>query len=289
MAHHSPRLGAHIGGGALGAPASLASARTAQHAPGHESLWRVWFTMELRRQTAPTLLPSRLQMEVRHADLATSPEPAGAVVVIDVLRSFTTAAYAFAAGARAIYPVEKVEHARALGAALPSALTMGAAAGGWPIPGFDLTNSPAALRAHDLRGKELIHCTAGGVQAVSSWRGADFVFAASLVCARATAREIRRIAPSRLTLVITGKWTDRDGDEDFACADYIEALLEDETADPAPFEARVRRSDFGRRFTGAPSSAHPADDLECCAIADQFDFALQVVRRGDRLTLQPVG
>jgi 2-phosphosulfolactate phosphatase len=227
-------------------------------------------------------------MEVRRADLATIPDPEGVIVVIDVLRSFTTAAYAFAAGARAIYPVEKVERAFALASDLPGALTMGAAGGGWPIPGFDLTNSPAAIAGRNLSGRELIHCTAGGVQAVSLWRDAPFVFAASLACARATARQIRRIAPARLTLVVTGKWTDRDGDEDFACADYVEALLRDENAEPAPFERRVRQSDFGRRFTGEPGSAHPAEDLECCAVADRFDFAMRVLGGRGRQVLQPV-
>ena len=227
-------------------------------------------------------------MEIRRADLSTSPEPAGVVVVIDVLRSFSTAAYAFAAGARAIYPVEKVDHAFAMRSELRGALTMGALGGGLPIAGFDLTNSPAALLGRDLSERELIHCTAGGMQAVSAWQGAPWLFAASMVSAKATVRQVHRLAPKRLTLVVTGKWTDRDGDEDFACADYIEALLGDETTDPSPFEERVRKSDFGRRFTGSAGSTLPADDLECCAIADRFDFALQVVRRGDRLMLQPI-
>ncbi len=34
----------------------------------------------------------------------------GPIVVVDVLRAFTTAAYAFAAGAEAIYLVASVEH-----------------------------------------------------------------------------------------------------------------------------------------------------------------------------------
>jgi 2-phosphosulfolactate phosphatase len=69
-------------------------------------------------------------MEVRRADLATTPEPADAVVVVDVLRSFSTAAYAFAVGARTIYPVGEVAHALVLRADLRNALTMGAAPGG---------------------------------------------------------------------------------------------------------------------------------------------------------------
>jgi 2-phosphosulfolactate phosphatase len=91
-----------------------------------------------------------------------------------------------------------------------------------------------------------------------------------------------------VTFVITGIWTDRDGDEDYACADLIEALLADETVDPRPFEARVRNSDFGRRFTGEPDSPLPVADLECCARADRFDFALRAQRDGANVVLVPV-
>ncbi|MCX7893810.1 MAG: 2-phosphosulfolactate phosphatase [Burkholderiales bacterium] len=227
-------------------------------------------------------------MQIVRADLTTPPDPWGAVVVIDVLRSFSTAAYAFAAGVRVIHPVGSIPEALAVRASLPDALTIGAAPGGWPVPEFDLANSPAALAGFDLAGKELVHCTAGGVHALLAWQSAPWMFAASLVCARATARELRRLAPARVTLVTTGQWTDRDGDEDFACADYIEALLADASTDPAPYVARVRQSDFARRFTGAAGAAHPAADLDCCAAADRFDFALQAVRRGARMVLAPL-
>lgn len=52
-------------------------------------------------------------MEILRADLGSCSGLTGAVVVIDVLRSFSTAAYAFAGGARAIYPVDSVAGARA--------------------------------------------------------------------------------------------------------------------------------------------------------------------------------
>jgi len=87
--------------------------------------------------------------------------------------------------------------------------------------------------------------------------------------------------------VITGIWNDRDGDEDQACADLIEAMLLDERVDPRPFEARVRNSDFGRRFVGGQDSLLPRQDLEYCARASRYDFALQVRREGERVALVP--
>ena len=227
-------------------------------------------------------------MEIRRADLDTAPQPGGAVVVIDVLRSFTTAAYAFGAGARRVFPVEGADEALALRARLPRPLTMGAVPGGAPIAGFDFGNSPSQLAGRDLQGRDLVHCTAGGVRALARWSDSTLLVAGSFVCAAATVRLLRRAAPERLTLVVTGVWTDRDGDEDHAFADYLEASLLDERVDPAPYLARVRASDFGRRFTGDEGAALPRADLECCAQADRFDFALVAVQRDGRMQLQTV-
>ena len=104
------------------------------------------------------------------------------------------------------------------------------------------------------------------------------LLAASLVCARATARFLRTQQASSVGLVVTGTWADRDGDEDHACADLIEALLQGEDPPRAAYEQRVRRSDFGRRFAAGREPHLPPADLDCCAQADRFDFAMQVRR-----------
>jgi len=226
-------------------------------------------------------------MKIDHVWLSACPDLTGAVVVVDVLRSFTTAAVAFSGGARAIYAVEGADHARALLAATPGALTVGSLPGGAQIPGFDFPNSPARLAGWDLTGRTLLMSTAGGMRGVLTSTKADLVLAASLACAGATARLLKRLAPERVSFVITGIWNDRDGDEDQACADLIEALLHDEQVDPRPFEARVRNSDFGRRFVGGPDSPLAREDLDYCARASRYDFALQVRREGDRVALVP--
>ena len=227
-------------------------------------------------------------MQIDYATLESCGEPGGAVVVIDVLRSFTTAAYAFAAGACEILPVASPDEAPALAARTPGALTVGAIPGGWTIPGFDFGNSPAAIAAADLAGRRLILCTAGGVRGLAACAGADLLLAGSMVCAAATARALLHSRAARVTLVITGIYRDRDGDEDIACADYIAALLRGERPDPAPFEARVRASDFGRRFVDPLHPATPSADLELCAEADRFDFAMPVERRDDLLVMRAV-
>lgn len=217
-----------------------------------------------------------------------SPEPHDIVVVIDVLRSFSTAAYAFAAGASCIYPVETFAEAIQLQQSLPRSITTGAIAGGTPMPGFDFGNSPAAMQVVDLRGRPLVQTTAAGVRGLLRFAHARKVFAGSLVCARATAAAIRQSDPEQVTLLVTGEWVDRDGDEDVACADYLEALLHGAEPDPAQFEQRVRASDFGRRFAAGDNPHLPRADLDLCARADRFDFAMQATRREGACVLLPL-
>lgn len=213
-------------------------------------------------------------------------DPDDAVVVIDVLRSFSTAAYAFAAGASAIYPVETIAGAFHLQRALPNALTTGAVGGGDPIPGFDFGNSPSALQGADLAGRPLIQTTAAGVRGLARFRSCRALFAGSLVLGRATAQALLALRPAEVCFVITGEWVDRDGDEDIACADYMEALLHGEDPDPEPYAARVRNSDFGRRFQADSNANLPASDLRLCAQVDRFDFALRAAHCDGQLRLQ---
>lgn len=208
------------------------------------------------------------------------------VVVIDVLRSFTTAAVALSRGAKAIYPVEGVAAAAALAETMPDSLLVGAVVGGDPAPGFDFGNSPSALMAADLAGRNIVMSTAAGVRGLQRFGGVRRLFAGSLVCAQATAEAIRAAGARDVCFVITGDWVDRDGDEDIACADYLEALLRGEAADPAPISRRVRASDFGRRFGNAAWPNLPAADLNLAAQADLFDFAMPVRRQGDHLVIR---
>lgn len=208
------------------------------------------------------------------------------VVVIDTLRSFTTAAVALARGAQAVYPVEGIAAALALLAEMPGAASIGAVGGGDPVEGFDFGNSPSQLQEADLGGRHVVMTTAAGVRGLQRFRRARRLYAASLVCARATAAAIRSEGAAAVCFVITGEWADRDGDEDIACADYIEALLSGGACDPAMIARRVRDSDFGRRFAAGSWPNLPLADLELAVQADLFDFAMPVRREGDRLVIR---
>ena len=225
-------------------------------------------------------------MDIRRSDLAHGHELEGVVVVVDVLRAFSTAAYAFAAGARAVVAAHSIDEIEPLRRHHAPCITVGAQAGGRPVPGLDYGNSPASIAPLDLAGVTLIEYSAGGVRGLIDCDHASEVLAGSLVCARATAEYIDLLAPEVVTFVITGLWTDRDGDEDHACADLIESYLLGQSPSLSTFEARVRDSDFGRRF-GHPEFPHlPLADLELCAAADRFEFAMPMRHVGDRIVIE---
>lgn len=218
--------------------------------------------------------------------LLDSPTPHDTIVVIDVLRSFTSAAVALARGARAIYPVESISEAVTLHDRLPNALSVGAVGGGDPIPGFDFGNTPSALLTADVAGRDVVMSTAAGVRGLQRFSQGRQLFAASLVCARATAHAIRASVAEDVCFIITGEWVDRDGDEDVACADYLEALLAGRPANAAIYAQRVRDSDFGRRFTAGTWPNLPAADLDLAAEADRYNFAMPVHHENGHLVIR---
>lgn len=206
------------------------------------------------------------------------PDDLDAVVVIDVLRSFTTAAWAIHSGARSIYPAAGPAAAFALWRRRPHAILVGALGGGRPVPGFDYGNSPSEIASAPLIGQDIILSTAAGVQGLLRYASVPLVLGGSLCNAKATAARLLEAKPRRIGLVITGEWIDRDGDEDVACADYLHALLTGRPITPAEIEARVRHSDFGRQF-GATDAPHlSASDLAHCATCDRFSFSLRLDR-----------
>jgi 2-phosphosulfolactate phosphatase len=234
-------------------------------------------------------------MEFYRATLATCARATGIVVVIDVLRAFSTAAYALAAGAQDILLTHSVENALALRQRFPGSLIMGEV-GGLPVEGFDFSNSPSQIIGRDLTGRRLIQRTSSGTQGMVLSQQAAERWAGSFVCARATAQAITLRAPRQVTFVITGAPAGQHfdgtpilaGDEDAACADYLEALLRGTTPDPEPFLRRVLQSPTAVKFASPDQPDFPETDLAYCTALDRFDFAMRTRLQDDLLILEKV-
>ena len=213
----------------------------------------------------------------------------GPVVVIDVLRAFTTAAYAFGAGAARIYLVGGVDEALALASSLPGALAMGEDRGLMP-PGFDLPNSPVRAAAADLDGRTIVQRTSAGTQGVVAARRADRLWCASLVCASATADAVTRAGLGEPAYVITGHRPERglSGADDVIGAQYIEAVRLGGTADPAAAAAAIHASDEAARTLVLGAEHVDPLDIDYSVDVDRFGFAMEVARDAIGLRLDRV-
>lgn len=226
-------------------------------------------------------------MEFERANLETCSSVQGVVVVIDVLRAFSTAAYAFGQGAEKITLVSTVEEAFLLKNQFPASRLMGEM-DALSISGFDYNNSPTLIARQDLRGCHLIQRSSAGTQGVTRSVHADLLLASSFCCAGATARLITSAPPMKVTFVITGKGNGKWGDEDEACADYLECLLKGEKPEPREFLRRVKDSLVARKFMIEKHLDFPGSDIEHCIKLDKFDFAMQIKRQGGLFIMQPI-
>ena len=208
----------------------------------------------------------------------------GAVVVIDVLRAFTTAAYAFYAGAEKIFPVSSVTEACDLKAQLRDATIMGEVDGRKP-ENFDYSNSPAEITRLNFSGKTLIQRTSAGTQGLVSVRKADVLLAASFVVASATAKYLRLMQPSQVSFVITGESMGRDGAEDLACADFIQALICEDKPDPDKYTSRVMSSSVGKAFQSGDLDYLSKKDIHLSLAVNRFNFCLPVTEKNGRLVM----
>jgi 2-phosphosulfolactate phosphatase len=216
-------------------------------------------------------------LKFHYTDLEDCHTAKGVVIVIDVLRAFSTAAYAFSRGAREIILVGSVEEAVELKSQIPNAKAMGEVGGLRPA-GFDYGNSPTYIDEADLSGITLIHRTSAGTQGVVRSQGAEVLLAASFVVASATARYISKLAAQEVTFVITGR-SYNGGDEDLACARYLEELLQGNRPDTKPFIQRVFESRDAFPHLDPNQREFPLSDLEYCTQVDKFDFALPIARK----------
>ena len=165
-------------------------------------------------------------------------------------------------------------------------------AGRWPSSrrGVGIGMSGRSQRRVARRGRSrLIQRTTSGTQGVVRSTQASTILTSSLVCAGATVRFLQAQNPVSITFVITGHRPGGWGDEDAACADYIEALLNGHQPDPEPFFERVRQSPPGQKFSDPEQLDFKAADLKFSLQLDRFDYAMLVNRDEDLLVMKTVG
>jgi 2-phosphosulfolactate phosphatase len=198
----------------------------------------------------------------------------GHVVIVDVFRAFTTAAFCVAAGAVEIVLVGDHEQALAMKRNDPRLFLTGEI-GGRPIPGFDVGNSPSAIEKLDLAGRRVVQRTSSGTQGVVAASRATEILLGSLVIGSATARYLASRATD-VTVVAMGSSALEPSEEDEVGAAFIAARLRGESATAS---MQLHATEWEDWF--------PRRDAELALEVDRFSFALPVHRANGLLIARP--
>jgi 2-phosphosulfolactate phosphatase len=225
------------------------------------------------------------QIKIHRLNFPRAGEARGITIVIDVIRAFTVAAYAFAGGASRLWLVRTTDEAFALRGREPGAMLAGEI-GGRLIPGFDFNNSPALMAKASLAGRVLIQRTGAGTQGAVNAAHSHHLLICSLVNAKATAQYARTLATETgepVTLLPTGKPDEAFPlTEDDFCADYLEALItcrDDALQVLADRTTQLRTAGRFSEWQQGNEGDFPAEDIDKVLDANRFSFAMAGTRK----------
>jgi 2-phosphosulfolactate phosphatase len=214
--------------------------------------------------------------------------PAGTVVVIiDVIRAFTTAAVAFERGATEIVCAPSVEIGRDLRRLHPDRLLVGETGGLKPAD-FDFGNSPLEMSTAQLDGRRLIQATSNGTRGLVRYPDPAARLAVSALNVGATARWIvKNHTETPCTLVCTGRTA-----EDWACARYLSDLLHGLGPRRMDLVAGIMdgAAEHARAYAGRPAleCVDLSRDLPFCCDVDRSEFVMVGEIRQDHVALARV-
>jgi 2-phosphosulfolactate phosphatase len=213
--------------------------------------------------------------------------PGRVVVVIDVIRAFTTAAIAFERGATEIACAPSVEVGRDLRRLHPDHLLVGETNGLKPAD-FDFGNSPFEMSTAQLDRRRLVQATSNGTRGLARCPDPAALLAVSAVNVGATARWI---ASNHVgipwTLICTGRTA-----EDWACARYLSDLLDGSVPGREDLVAGIMHgaSAHAHAFAQRPASERVdlSRDVGFCCDVDRSEFAMVGEVRKDHVVLAKV-
>lgn len=206
----------------------------------------------------------------------------GLVVIIDVFRAFTTAAYVMNNGARKIIPVGSLDEAFELKRKNPDFILIGER-NGLKVEGFDHGNSPAEIQNIDFTDKTVIQTTSAGTQGILNAKNADEILLCSFVNIQSTIDYIKKSNPEIVTMVSMGTSGVEKSDEDELCAGYIKDSLEGKKPDFSEIKSYLRTYKSALKFFDRSKPEFQEDDFYCAMSIDRFKFVLTVKKENNEV------
>ncbi|MBN18748.1 MAG: 2-phosphosulfolactate phosphatase [Chloroflexi bacterium] len=211
----------------------------------------------------------------------------GTVIIIDVFRAFTTAAFAFVGGAEKIILVDGAQKALDLKSKGYGDICFGEVNGIKP-EGFDYGNSPYEISNSNIEGKILIQSTMAGTAGVVAAKNADDIYLGSLVIAEATVENIKKIKPQVVDIIAMGSGGEFRTDEDEQCALYLRNLFEGRTPDIEAVKNLILTGNESDKFDDPTMTHFHPEDRVLALQVNSIPFAIKVKKEDGLLIASPV-
>ena len=206
----------------------------------------------------------------------------GLVVVIDVVRAFTSACFAINQGAEKIIPVVDLRIAYKLKKENPSFILMGER-GGLKQPGFDFGNSPAQIQNENFSNKTVIFTTTHGTQAILTALKAKAkeIITGAFVNTDAVVNYIKKRKPQVVSLFSTD--TSGKDNEDMMFAKYVRGCLQNKPLGFEKIRNNLKKHPHAYRFLVKPMTKFAQRDFHLCLELNRFNFVLKAQKDKDNL------
>lgn len=199
----------------------------------------------------------------------------GLVVVIDVLRACTTAAYLLKEGAARIIPVSEVEDAWQMKEVYSDAVLIGER-NGRPLAGFDCGNSPSEISRVNVTDKAIVFTTTAGTKGVFAARHAEIILLGSFVNFSATVEFIRNNNIDPVYLLPMGLPGGRRAVEDELCACLLSAAIAGESVDLDSIKSTLASAPELSKFFDVDDNVFHEADFHCAMEINSFKHPIVV-------------
>ncbi|KKP36640.1 MAG: 2-phosphosulfolactate phosphatase [Candidatus Roizmanbacteria bacterium GW2011_GWC2_35_12] len=224
-------------------------------------------------------------MKFKLTNLETIDEAKGLVIVIDVLRAFSTTCYLFHNKCKTIIPVETIEQAIKLKENNPDYILLGERHGK-PIPNFDHSNSPTEIKKINFSNKTVVMTTTAGTKGIVRSVNAEEIITGSFVNSGATINYIQQKKPDIVSFVCTD--SSFYDNEDYMYAKYIQKYLEGKSLNFKDIKKHLEKHKCTDGFLKKPLTEFSRNDFNLCMKNDKFDFIIKVSKHEGDIFLNKI-
>jgi 2-phosphosulfolactate phosphatase len=195
------------------------------------------------------------------------------IVVIDVLRAFTTACYIIDNNPKDYIIVPDIDTAHKLKKENLDYILIGER-NGFNLPGFDYGNSPTEIKDLDFSNKAVVHTTTLGTKGIiNALKHTKKVITGSFINAKAIINYIKKENPDNVYLFCSdGRLNDN---EDLMFAKYIKGYFENKPLDMDPIENDLIKHESGINYLTNPTTKYSKSDFFLALELDKFNFVIK--------------